>query len=99
LFVIDLPPLIQPLDSPFDMAKGHQLDTGKKPKKKKPGFDWFEASVNGGSLILGVLKEAAEFAPVPFLKQAAGTTLKIVSTVQVGFLIRVCEARHSRIRI
>ena len=71
--------------------KGPQPDTGKKSKKKKEGFDWFEASINGGSLILGVLKEAAEFAPVPFLKQAAGTTLKIVSTVQVGFLIYVCE--------
>jgi len=57
------------------------LGTTSKREKKK-GLDWVEASVNGGVLILSLVKEAAEFAPVPFLKQAAGTTLRIVNTVQ-----------------
>ncbi|KAF9555588.1 hypothetical protein CPC08DRAFT_124297 [Agrocybe pediades] len=44
--------------------------------------NWFETSVNGGVLLLGVLQDAAGLAPVPYLKQAAGVTLKIIEAVQ-----------------
>ncbi|KAF9553382.1 hypothetical protein CPC08DRAFT_713798 [Agrocybe pediades] len=44
--------------------------------------NWFETSVNGGVLLLGVLQEAAGLTPVPYLKQAAGVTLKIIDAVQ-----------------
>ncbi|KAF9553379.1 hypothetical protein CPC08DRAFT_713796 [Agrocybe pediades] len=38
---------------------------------------------NGGVLLLGVLQDAAEeLVPVPYLKQAAGVTLKIIEAVQ-----------------
>ncbi|CAA7270604.1 unnamed protein product [Cyclocybe aegerita] len=55
---------------------------GKGKKKREKGTDWFEAGVQGGTILLALVKEAAEFAPVPYLKIAAGTTLKIVTTVQ-----------------
>ncbi|KAJ3512501.1 hypothetical protein NLJ89_g3485 [Agrocybe chaxingu] len=55
---------------------------GKGKKKKEKGTDWLEAGVQGGAILLALVKEAAEFAPIPYLKIAAGTTLKIVTTVQ-----------------
>jgi hypothetical protein len=36
--------------------------------------------------MLKILKEAAELAPVPFLKGAIGTTLALLETARVGFL-------------
>ena len=61
--------------------------SGKKDKKKRDDdFDWFQASVNGGVLILQGVQQAAQLAPVPFLQQAATATLQIVSTVQVRII-------------
>jgi hypothetical protein len=39
------------------------------------------------SVINQILREAAQYAPVPYLKQAAGTTLKILTTVQVCLVL------------
>ncbi|KAF4611547.1 hypothetical protein D9613_004497 [Agrocybe pediades] len=44
--------------------------------------NWLEMSVNGGALLLGIVRDAAGFAPIPYLKQAAGVTLRIVEVVQ-----------------
>ncbi|KAF4612260.1 hypothetical protein D9613_004581 [Agrocybe pediades] len=55
----------------------------KRAQKTVPTKNnWFETSVNGGVLLLGVLQEAAGLTPVPYLKQAAGVTLKIIEAVQ-----------------
>lgn len=47
------------------------------------GYDSQEFMLQGASVTLGLIKEAAEFAPVPGLKQAAGIALQIMQTVQV----------------
>ncbi|KAF8956485.1 hypothetical protein BDZ97DRAFT_1925493 [Flammula alnicola] len=46
------------------------------------GTDWVDMSLQGSAVMLALVTEAANFAPVPFLRQAAGTTLQIVKTVQ-----------------
>ncbi|KAF9477579.1 hypothetical protein BDN70DRAFT_880967 [Pholiota conissans] len=58
-------------------------------KKKKPqdnreteGIDWADFVIQGASVTLALVKEAADFAPIPGLKQAAGTTLQILSSIQ-----------------
>ncbi|KDR86116.1 hypothetical protein GALMADRAFT_235354 [Galerina marginata CBS 339.88] len=53
-----------------------------KPSKDKSSTDWKDASIEGGILLLTLVQEAAAFSPVPWLKQAAGTTVRIVQTVQ-----------------
>ncbi|CAA7263498.1 unnamed protein product [Cyclocybe aegerita] len=54
----------------------------KKKSSKRNRTDKLDAAVQAGTLLLALVKEAAEFAPIPYLKIAAGTTLKIVNTVQ-----------------
>jgi hypothetical protein len=55
---------------------------GLKAGKKKP-IDWVETGIQGTTLALSLVNDAAQYAPVPYLRQAAGTTLKILSLVQV----------------
>jgi hypothetical protein len=60
---------------------------GKKRKSKDDretdGLDWADFVRQGASVTLALVKEAADFAPVPGLKQAAGTTLQILAIIQV----------------
>ena len=64
---------------------------GKKKKKVEGEFSWFETTVNGGAVILTILVNASNFAPVPYLRNAAATTLSLIQIAQVGglFLFRV----------
>jgi len=55
----------------------------KSTKKDKKHAEWIEDGIQGATLVLSLVTAAAELAPVPYLKQAAGTTLKIITTVQV----------------
>lgn len=59
----------------------------KKPnskKKKHPAnFNWFESSVNGGVVVLAIIRDAAAMAPLPYLRQAAGMTIHILTMIQV----------------
>jgi len=55
----------------------------KPPKRDVEGTKWFEHAVNGGTLILEGINQATQFAPVPFLQQAADAALTIVKVVQV----------------
>lgn len=55
----------------------------KSSKKDKKQADWVEGGLQGATLVLSLVTAAAEVAPIPYLKQAAGTTLKILTTVQV----------------
>ncbi|KAF8167127.1 hypothetical protein B0H34DRAFT_680351 [Crassisporium funariophilum] len=57
-------------------------NSAEKRKSKSARTDWRDATVNGSAVILALIKEAAEFAPVPYLKQAAATTLFILNTIQ-----------------
>lgn len=59
------------------------------------GIDWLNTAVNGGSLLLTIVSDASKFAPIPFLQQAAGTTVKIAQAVQV----RVERDRAYRLKI
>ncbi|KAJ3507991.1 hypothetical protein NLJ89_g6001 [Agrocybe chaxingu] len=54
----------------------------RKKASKHNRTDKLDAAIQAGTLLLALVKEAAEFAPIPYLKIAAGTTLKIVNTVQ-----------------
>jgi len=58
----------------------------KKKKPKTDGFTWFETTVNGGAVVLSLLKDAAACAPLPYLRSAAGTTLSIIQIAQVSFI-------------
>jgi hypothetical protein len=56
--------------------------------------DTFASSITWGSSILGksigflkILKEAAEIAPVPFLKGTIGTALALLEMSQVSFTV------------
>jgi len=53
----------------------------KSSKKDKPN-DWVEDGIQGSTLVLPLITEAAELAPIPYLKEAARSTLKILTTVQ-----------------
>ena len=65
----------------------------KKDKDKNLGTDWIENSVQGGAVLLALVREASQYAPIPGLQQAAGATLQIVRTVQVRWRI-VLEVDH-----
>jgi len=56
-------------------------DAKKNPRKKS-----INTFINGGVLLLEFVRNAASYAPVPYLRLAAGLTLGIVEAVQV----RVC---------
>lgn len=60
---------------------------GKKRKsqddRETDGLDWADFVRQGASVTLALVKEAADFAPVPGLKQAAGSTLQILAVIQV----------------
>lgn len=63
-----------------------QMPSSSLIKPSKRDIDetkWFEHAVNGGTLILEGIRQAAQFAPVPFLQQAADAALTIVKIVQV----------------
>lgn len=62
----------------FGKKKKHQGD------KETDAINWADFVVQGASVTLALVKEAAEFAPIPGLKQAAGTTLQILSTIEVS---------------
>ncbi|KAF9522356.1 hypothetical protein CPB83DRAFT_840547 [Crepidotus variabilis] len=59
---------------------GSQKDSGKS--KGKETSDWFDTTVNGANIILSALRDASALAPVPYLQQAAGSTLTIIQTIQ-----------------
>ena len=66
----------------------------KKPTKKHKGnFNWFETAVNGGAVILAVIRDAAAMAPIPYLRQAAGMTVNIINTIQVWSMCPICWNR------
>ncbi|PPQ79736.1 hypothetical protein CVT25_003303 [Psilocybe cyanescens] len=70
-----------PLEASLEIANW----SSSKPvgtSRKDHGTDWIEATINGGSVLLNIVREASSVAPVPYLKQAAGVTLKIVEIVQ-----------------
>ncbi|KAJ3513949.1 hypothetical protein NLJ89_g2658 [Agrocybe chaxingu] len=46
-----------------------------------PGPGWMETTIEGGKLFLGLVRAAADVAPVPYLKPAAATVISIVDTV------------------
>jgi hypothetical protein len=48
-----------------------------------PGINWRETSLEGSSLIVSVVKEAAMLAPIAELKKAACSALLIFNTIQV----------------
>ena len=96
------------------MAPHFGLQGEKKKKKKKTegqgeGFSWFETTVNGGAVVLSVLKDAAAFAPLPYLRGAAATSLNIIQIAQVcvwcllrdfcirGFLFFIRRSRTTRL--
>ena len=57
---------------------------GKSSKTvERPGINWRETSLEGSSLILSVVKEAATLAPIAELKNAACTASLIFKTAQV----------------
>ena len=55
----------------------------RKEKKVEGGFTWFETAVNGSAVILSALKDAASYAPLPYIRSAAATTLTIIQIGQV----------------
>jgi len=55
---------------------------GKKKKKVEGSFTWFETTVNGGAVVLSVLQNAANFAPLPYLRGAAATSLTLIQIAQ-----------------
>ncbi|KAH9486014.1 hypothetical protein JR316_0000077 [Psilocybe cubensis] len=58
--------------------------TSKVPMGPETGeeHNWIDTTLNGGSVLLNIVKEASSLAPIPYLKQAAGATLKIVEIIQ-----------------
>jgi hypothetical protein len=72
------------------------LGLGKKKKKAdvKGAFSWFESTVNGGVVILTILQNAANFAPVPYLRGAASTTLALI---QIGQAVKDNKADFRRL--
>lgn len=57
--------------------------TNGKGGDEVDGLDWVEFTIRGGSVALGLVKEASNYAPVPGLQQAASAVLQIVQTIQV----------------
>jgi len=55
----------------------------KSSNKGKKSTNWVDNSIQGTTLVLSLVVEAAKYAPFPYLNQAAGTTLKIINTIQV----------------
>jgi len=54
---------------------------GLKPfKKDKKPNDWVEGGIQGATLGLPLV---TDLAPIPYLEEAVGTTVKILTTVQV----------------
>lgn len=47
-------------------------------------FSWFETTVNGGAVVLTILQNAANFAPLPYLRGAASTSLTLIQIAQVS---------------
>ena len=77
----------------------HFLSGEKKKKKRLEGeFTWFETAVNGGALILSILRDASNLAPVPYLRGAALTTLTIIQIGQVSLLIHLSCNSYSLFR-
>jgi len=70
------------------MAPHFRFPGEKKKKKKKTDseFTWFETTVNGGAVVLALLRDAASLAPLPYLRGAAATTLSIIQIAQVSGL-------------
>jgi hypothetical protein len=70
------------------MAPQFVLPRGSKEKKKKKkvegAFSWFETTVNGGAVVLTILQNAANFAPLPYLRGAASTSLTLIQIAQVS---------------
>jgi len=68
------------------MAPQFALPRGSKEKKKKKkiegAFSWFETTVNGGAVVLTILQNAANFAPLPYLRGAASTSLTLIQIAQ-----------------
>ncbi|KJA22223.1 hypothetical protein HYPSUDRAFT_54966 [Hypholoma sublateritium FD-334 SS-4] len=56
--------------------------TNGKGGDEVDGLDWVEFTIRGGSVALGLVKEASNYAPVPGLQQAASAVLQIVQTIQ-----------------
>jgi hypothetical protein len=53
----------------------------KSLNKDKKTIDWTEGGIQGTTITFSLITAAAKLAPTPDLKQAAGTTLKIINRV------------------
>ncbi|KAF9477007.1 hypothetical protein BDN70DRAFT_881640 [Pholiota conissans] len=54
----------------------------KASSKPKPGsVSWSDAGLQSGMTLLTLVQEAAQYAPIPYLQQAAGSVLLIVNTI------------------
>ncbi|KAF8958241.1 hypothetical protein BDZ97DRAFT_2078671 [Flammula alnicola] len=58
--------------------------TKNRKEKKTQTIDWRDASLQGGTVLLTLVHEAASVAPVPYIRQAAGATLQIMAAVQAA---------------
>ncbi|KAF9523090.1 hypothetical protein CPB83DRAFT_899074 [Crepidotus variabilis] len=54
----------------------------KRQRRDAAQNNWFETSVNGGTMVLALLKDAADKIPAPYVKEAIGYTLAIIRIVQ-----------------
>ncbi|KAF9538967.1 hypothetical protein CPC08DRAFT_824593 [Agrocybe pediades] len=59
------------------------MSSGRVQKNNSTKANWLETSFNGGALLLSIVSDAAGLTPVPYLKQAAGLTLRIIEAVQL----------------
>ena len=57
--------------------------TNGKGGDEVDGLDWVEFTIRGGSVALGLVKEASNYAPIPGLQVAASSVLQVVQIVQV----------------
>ena len=58
-----------------------------KPPKKSRGNgigDLMDNSIQATNLVLNMVQQAAQYAPVPYLQQAAKATLVIMDNIQVS---------------
>lgn len=76
------------------MAPHFGLSGEKKKKKVEGSFTWFETTVNGGAVVLALLRDAASLAPLPYLRNAAATTLTII---QIGQTVKDNKADFRRL--